>query len=339
MFTLRGGGGYKDNVFLAHTQPQASAFVSGGGDVMLLRLSPDGPQFNFFASADVSHFLSTTPSFNESTVFAQARLEQSFSPALSGSLAAEYFYQHQFLDVSFLDAAATGTNSQTAAVRGHTLTLRPGARLALPRQFWLALEAPATRQYYEPPLDDYWNAGFKLTLGRDYGHNSQLSLSYGPGWRCYETDPALTASGAPIPGTHRQLFQQDALLTWRHYWDESKHWRTTTKLGGRVNEENAGGFSDYLQYAASAQILYAAKPWEVSAESRVRRYDYRTQTVSATDLSTRRRTEWIVTARLERALTKHLKLATSYEHEQTLSNDPSETYTVNTLSGSLEWEF
>jgi len=27
------------------------------------------------------------------------------------------------------------------------------------------------------------------------------------------------------------------------------------------------------------------------------------------------------------------------EHEQTLSNDALETYTVNTVSGSVQWEF
>ena len=339
VFTVRSGGGYKDNVFLSHAQPQASTFVSGGGDVMVLRVAPAGPQFNFFASADATHFLSTTPSHNEYTAFAQAQVEQNFSEALKASLAAEYFYQDQVLDVSFLDAAASSTNGQTAAVRGHNFTIRPGTRWVLPQQFWLALETPGTRQYFELPLDDYWNAGFKLTVGRNHGHDSQLSLSYEPTWRFYDTETALTATGAPIPGTHRQRLQHNAQLLWRQYWDEPKHWRTLTRLGGRLAEENGGGFADYTQYAVSQQILYRAKPWELSAEGRIRRYDYRTQTVSATDLAKLRRTEWTATLRLERELTKHLKLITSYEHEETLSNDTSETYSVNTVGGSLQWEF
>ena len=339
VLTARGGGGYKDNIFLSHTHQQASAFISGGGDVMLLRLAPSGPQLNFFAGGDATHYLSASPSLNEYTVFGQGQVEQSIGEALKGSIATEYFYQDQVLDVSFLDPASAATNQQTAPVRGHTFTIRPGARWDLPSQFWLALEAPMTRQYFAQPLDDYWNTGFKFTVGRRYGHDSHLSLSYEPSWRLYDTESALTATGAPIAGTHRQRTQHNAQFVWRHFWDEPKHWRTLTKLGGRLAEENGGGFADYAQYAASQQILYRARPWELSVEGRVRRYDYSTQTVSATDLAKRRRTEWTMTARLERELARHLKLITSYEHEETLSNDAAETYSVNTVSGSLQWEF
>jgi hypothetical protein len=32
-------------------------------------------------------------------------------------------------------------------------------------------------------------------------------------------------------------------------------------------------------------------------------------------------------------------LIASYEYEQTLSNDPLETYSVNTVSATVQWEF
>ena len=339
--TVRGGGGYKDNVFLSHANPQGSAFVSGGADVMVLRLAPIGPQINLFASADVDHFLSLSPSHDEYTVFAQAQVEQSLSAAMKASLAAEYFYQDQFLDLTFLDPAGGGTNasSHSAAVRGHTLTARPGLRLDLPGRFWLALEGVVTRQYFEQPLDDSWKAGGKFTAGHTYGHNSHVSISYEPAWRWFDTEAALTETGTPIPATRRERFQQEAILAWRHYWDEPKHWRTTTKLGGRTTSENGGGFADYTEFLGSAQILYRAKPWEVAAEGKVRNYDYRTQTVSATDPAKRRRTEWVIGFRLERDLSRHLRLVTSFEREETLSNDELETYTMNTVSGLLQWEF
>lgn len=336
VFTLRGGGGYKDNIFLSPTQPQGSAFVSGGGDVMVLRLSPAGPQFSFFASTDVNHFLE--PSHTESAAFALAKLEQDFNETWKGSLAAEYLYQDQFVDVAFLDPG-TNITVRAAAIRSHTITLRPGIEVELPRRLSLALETPVTRSYYDEPLDDYWRGGFKLTLARRYGYNSQLSISYEPAWRFYDNDPALTSTGTPIPGTHRERFQQEAQFTWRHFWDEAKHWRTTTKLGGQLVEENAGGFADQSQLAASAQVRYRAGPWEITAEGRVRRYDYRVQPFSATDPRTRERTEWTAGLSLERELTKHLRILVSYDHGQTLSEDALEAYTVNTVSGSLQWEF
>jgi hypothetical protein len=220
VFTLRTGGGYKDNVFLSHSRPQASAFISGGGDVMVLRAAPTGPQFNFFASADVIHFLSTTSSHDEYTAFAQAQAQQDFGPALKASLAAEYFYQDLFADVAFLDESSSGTNVavRPAAVRSHTLALRPGAQLTLPRDFSISLETPVTREYQEAPLDDQWNVGFKAALTRSYGHDSRLSLSYEPTWRFYDHDPALTSSGLAITNSHRRRFLQETLLTWRHYW-------------------------------------------------------------------------------------------------------------------------
>ncbi len=336
VYTVRGGGGYKDNVFLSHADPQGSAFISGGADVMVLRLAPAGPQFNFFASGDVSHFLSTTPAYNEYMAFAQAQVERNLGASLKGSFGAEYFYQDQFLDVSFLDPAAGRTNT---AVRGHTITARPGLRLDLPQQFWLALEAPVTRQFYQQPLDDYWKAGGKFTAGYGYGHRSFLSLSYEPAWRWYDTEAALTASGVPIPGTRRERFQQDAVLIWRHFWDQPRHWRTTAKLGGRLATENGGGFADYTEFFGSAQLLYRLGPWEISADARVCRYDYHTQTVSDTDPSKLRRSQLNLGFSLERELGRHLRLITGYEREETWSNDDLESYTVNTVSGSLQWEF
>jgi hypothetical protein len=338
VFTLRTGGGYKDNVFLSHSQPQASAFISGGGDVMVLRAAPTGPQFNFFASADVIHFLSTTPSHDEYTVFAQAEARQNLSSILNASIAADYLYQDQFADVAFLDASNTNITFRPTAVRSHALVLRPAAQLDLPREFSINLETPVTRLYQEAPLDDQWNAGFKVTLTRSYGHDSRLSLSYEPTWRFYDHDPALTSSGLAITNSHRQRFLQETLLTWRHYWDEPKHWRSTAKVGGRVVEENAGGYFDYVRLYALAQIQYRSDRWHVSAESRFRQYHYENQPFGPGQ-SKRQRTEWTAAAQVERKLGPHLKFAIGYEHEQTLSNDDLETYTVNTVTGSLHYEF
>lgn len=341
VYTLRSGFGYKDNVFLSHSDAQGSTFVTGGADIMALRVAPTGPQYNFFASGDANHYFSTTSRHNEYTAFAQAQVENDFSAFFKGSLAAEYFYQDQVLDVSFIDASIAGTNvtTQSAPVRGHTITARPTGRFSLPHQLWLALESPLTFQYYQEPLDDYRTTGAKLTLGWTYGYNSRMTLSYEPGWRYYNNDEALTETGEPIPGTQRKRFQQDALLTWRHYWDESKHWRTTTKLGGRLAEENGGGFSDYKMLLASAQIQYRIGPWEISGEARARWYDYDNQTVSVTDSSKLKRTDWILAGRIEREITAHLKVILGYEREATSSTDDLESYTVNTVSGSLQLEF
>src|SRR5262249_21397371 len=100
-----------------------------------------------------------------------------------------------------------------------------------------------------------------------------------------------------------------------------------------------GGYSDYLFWFVSGRILYRARPWELVTEARFGDYKYANQTVSATDLAKRHRQELSTAVRLERELRRHLKVIASYEYEQTFSNDPLETYNVNTFTGSLQYEF
>lgn len=332
MFSARAGAGYKDNVFLAHDEVQPSALLSAGGEIIVLRVAALGPQFSFLATGDVNRF--PAASHTESTAFSQAQLEQEFGGSWKASLAAEYFFQDQVVDLSISE-----TNREAVPALGHTLTLRPGVRQELPQQFWLSLETPASRQFFESPLDDYWEVGPRLTLGHGYGRGSHLALSYAALWRLYDTEPARTDSGQAITNETRRLFQQEVRLAWRHFWDEPRQWRSTLALAGRVNDENSGGYFDYVRPLASVQIQYRAKPWEITAETRLARYGFEEQTISATDSSKRRRTDWSAEVRVERLLGKHFRFIASYEHEQTFSNDELETYTVNTVSGSLQWEF
>jgi hypothetical protein len=238
-----------------------------------------------------------------------------------------------------VDLSISETNREPVEALGHTFTVRPGVRQDLPQRFWLSLEAPATRQYFDTPLDDYWEAGPKLTLGRSYGHGSHLALSYGALWRFYDEESARTATGQALTNETRQAFQQEVRAVWRHFWDEPKQWRTTLTLAGRLNKENGGDYFDYIRPLASAQIQYRARPWEITAETRVALFDFDEQTVSATDSSKRRRTDWSAEIRVERQLGRYFRFIAGFEHEQAFSNDELETYSVNTVSGSVQWEF
>lgn len=334
IYALRSGFGYKDNVHLSHAEPQSSPFVTAGAEILVLRLADQGPQFHWFTSADANCYFEVNRSRQEYVAFSRAQLEQATSDTLKLSLAGDCFFQDQFLDVS-----VTETNRQAVAVRGQTIAVKPGLRLDLPGRSWFAIEAQAARQFYRDPLDDYWEIGPKLTLGKTYGHDSRLSLGSDTLWRFHDDDPARTAAGAVIPGSQRRRFQQDARLTWRHHWDESQRWRTVTSLGGRLAAENGGGYADYRRWSAAAEVQYRRGRWEFTSGVRSASYQYINQDVSPSDASKRRRTDWAATFRLERQLTKQLKFMASYEHENTLSNDELETYTVNTVSGAVQWEF
>jgi hypothetical protein len=331
--TVTGGAGYKDNVFLSHDDPQSSPFALLSAELLILRLAPEGPRLTFFANGE-ARFYSEKVSNQEYVAFSQVSLEQDFSDVLTGAISAQYFYQDQVLDVSISE-----TNRQAVTVVGHTLALEPRLRAQLPSHNWIEASAPLSRELYDAPLDDYWVLGAKFSAGHDYGRDSQVSVSYSPLWQPYDTDPARTASGTAITNSHRFAFQQDTRLTWRHYWDPQKRWRTTATIGARWNDENGGGFSDYTRLLASGRVRYRVSDWEITAEGRVAHYDYWHQTVSATDPAKRRRTEWSTGLNIERQWLHGLTFLVRYEYETIWSNDPLETYSVNTVTASLGWEF
>jgi len=334
LLALNGGAGFKDNVYLSHAAPQSSAFFSGEAELMALRLAPAGPQFNLFANVDVRQFLSPDADHTEVVAFSQAQLEQQFRDWLKGSLAMQYFFQDEVLDVS-----VTETNREASRVVGHRLTAQPGMRFELPCQLWVKVEPAVSRQFLASPLDDYWEAGGMLTLGRSLGRKSEISFGYGPAMLFYDDEPAWTTTGEAIPGSHRRRFQQEFRLNWRQTWDERRHWRTTLTLGAKLNDENGGGYFNYTRWLASGRLEYQAEPWRLSAGTRMAYYDYANQTVSASDTAKRQRTEVTVNVQVERRLHERLTLVTSYEYERTLSNNALETYTVNTVKSALRWEF
>jgi hypothetical protein len=332
-FTVRSGGGYKDNVTLSHAAPVASPFVGAGAEAFFHRLTLDGPQYTLLAGGDYNRYLDAPGAENEALAYARAQAKLLFGDTAEASLAGDYYFQHQVLDVS-----VTETNLEAVLVTGHAFTARPGGRLNLGRQYWLSLEIPVTCQWYADPLDDYLETGPRLYFGRTYGHLSEVSLGYELTWRGYDS-LATDAQGYAVPDTHRRYWQQEARLVWRHYFDEPRHWRASTKLGYKMNRDNAAGYFDYDRVGGWQQFRYRAGRWELTAEAGVAYYRYLTQTVSPTDLRKRERTRVTAGVRCERTLVKSLKLVAAYEYERTLSNDPIETYSVNTVSGGLSWEF
>ncbi len=334
VFTLRAGGGYKDNVTLSHFAPESSPFVSAGLEGIVSRLFLDGSQFNFFLSGDERHYFSSPSVDDEQLVFAQAQGKKVLDENSEASAELEYVYQHQVVDVS-----ATETLRQAVDAMGYSVAIRPGFRRNLDPNLWFSFELPVTRQFFKAPLDDYWDFAAKFTLGQDFGNKSTLTLSCQPSYVAYDEVTQVDASGSPIPNTHRAFVQPDLRATWRQHWDAAQHWRTTARVGCRINDDNGSGYFNFTQLFGYGEVRYRTKAWELSAGAKLSFYHYPVQTVSATDLSKRERRELYLDLRCERKLYKSLALVAAYGYEQVFSNDPIENYNVNTVSGSLQWEF
>lgn len=333
-FSVRTGAGYRDNVGLSATSPQDSPFITTGLEMILLRLPENGTQFSFFATAEDLRFLSSSLVNKEQTAVAQAQVKTDCGSGWQTSLSAEYLYQNQVVDVSLTEAGLT-----TIPVEGHGLAIREGLRHDFDGSFWISIELPAKRQLFREPLDDYWEYGPRLTLGKPYGHKSELSASYEISERDYDHDPLRTTLGNPVPDSRRKAIQQEARLTWKHIWDAAGRWHTTTKVAARQSDDNGSGYFDYTRLQASEQLLFHSRNWDISAEARVARYDYSVQTVSTVDLARRRATECSVTLRCERKVTGFLKIYSEFEHERVFSNLDFERYAVTTVKGGLNWTF
>src|SRR5947209_1516048 len=118
-FSLRTGAGYRDNVGLSTKSPQDSAFLATGLEMILLRLPENGTQFNFFLNAEHVQFLSSSLVNKEQTAFAQALIKTECGEGWQVSIATEYVYQNQVVDVSFTEPGLT-----TIPVVGHGIVVR-----------------------------------------------------------------------------------------------------------------------------------------------------------------------------------------------------------------------
>jgi hypothetical protein len=330
---LRFGGGYKDNLLLSNVRTIASGFVATGIDLMVVRLPTDGAQFVFFLNGEDIRYLEGGPVDKEQTLIAVSQVKKDFAENWTVGLEAQYIYQDQVVD-----ASTTETN-QTVLAQGNGFSVRPTIRRDFSKNTWLELGLGVNRQYFKAPLDDYWEGGPKLTLGHEYGNRSEWTLSYDLIRRAYDNREQLTKDGISIAQSSLEFTRNEFDLTVRNNWDHKRRWRTTTKIGFELNEDNGSGYFDYKRYYVAQQLRFLTSKWELQGRIKFNYYDYAIQTVNDINPATRNRTGVILNLRGDRQLTKAIKLYGVFEHERVLSNRTTDQYRVNVVSGGVDWEF
>lgn len=329
----RASAGYKDNLLLSDSHLESSPFLSAGLDLAVWRLPLDAHQFNLLLSGDYSYYPEGRQVTDEKVVvgIAQYQYDLGSSWRLGGIL--QYLYFDQVMDLS-----TTETATEPILVQGHAVGLKPSLRRDLAAGWWLELEGYLDRQFFKTPLDDYWEGGPKLSLGRDYGHRSNLTLSYGFTARAYDERERLDADGN-VDGAGLKFLQQEWAAVWRHHWDAARHWRTLTRLGLQLNRDNGGGYFDYNRYQISQQLRYQAGNWKFQGQARAAYYDFTTQRVSLQDPVYREKVLFTASLRGERTIVKHLKAFAEYEYERSLSNRHFDEYIANKVGAGVDWEF
>ncbi len=331
--TAKLGGGYKDNAALSQAKPEGSAFLRTSIDATAVRLPVDGWQATVLLLGDDTRYFSSRTVDHEDLVFGQAEVRKFWLNDWQAAFSLESAFVDQVIDLS-----VTETNQARLIVRGGTLVARPSVRRELSESSWLAWESPATRQMFDGLPDDYWFWAPRLTLGRTYGHGSELWAAYEFGYRHYDTDPPRQADRTAITNRARVTVQQEIQGAWKHHWDAERRWRTVTKVAWRWSDDSRGNYFGYRRGQVSEQVRVRLGPWEWSAEARLAWYRF-SQQKGSNGRDDRARTDLGVTARVERGFGRRWRVFAEYEHAVTDSNLRLEEYAANTGWAGVEVEF
>jgi hypothetical protein len=332
--SLHAGVGYKDNVTLSSFEPQGSGFETLNAEAMLFRLPWNNWEFAGFATAtDTRYFDQSTGVDTEQNASASAQLGWFPGKNWKTSATAQYIFINQVMDVS--ETYGTPVRQQ---VFGQGVTGKATVRKDF-RPWWTELELSLSRYFFREPLDDYWQSGPQLSLGRYYGHQSEVSLSYQITPLLYDTREQVDSLGLPIPDSHLRFLPQSVELAWRHNWDEQRLWRSTTRLVFSLNQDNDSGYFDYTEYRLVEELRFRPASWEFTLRTGVAYYDSPNQIIIPTAPPGYHRTLLDIGLKAERSLSRHWKVYAAYDFARSFSNSATEDYQSNTGSAGVEFTF
>jgi hypothetical protein len=312
------GGGYRDNVLRTSVAPEGSAFFSSAADFSLIRLSESGAQWTFFGMGEDIRYFDSKSVPKEQIFSGTTQFEIPLGLHNHIGAFAQYLYQNQVID-----ASETEANLSRVFVEGQSISFKPEWQYQFSPAWSVKINGAMLRQLYVSELDDYWEGGGRVALVYKYGHRSEIWLGYESRHRFYDTRHQTDREGFMVEDTSLLYWQHEIGSGWKHYWDEKRHWRTTTKVSLLLNRDNGAGYFDYDRTQVAQQIRWQNGPWEVTANGRFGYYYYSVQRIAE---SHRERAYYGVDLRVQRRLGKYAYLFVGGEREWDFSNDPLDDY-------------
>jgi hypothetical protein len=325
------GGGYKHNVLLTTVAPENSPFLSVAGDISFIRLSETGSEFTMLFMGEGRWYADAPSAEREGFVSATLQFARPLGADDKLGIELGVLGQDQVMDVS-----ETETNLSRLLVQGIGISMRPRWTHQFSPGWELRLEAVGGPQLYSGEVDSYSEAGGKLSLVRNYGRRSEVSITFQSLHWLYEDREQSSVEGQLIPGSRLVFWRPEVFAQWRHNWDEQKRWTTTTKLGWLRNLDNGSGYWDYDRLALSQKLRWRNSGWEISVGARIGCSLYRVQTVGT---ESREREYATAELRVERRLGKHWFAYVSGESDWNWSNQPLDQYSDWTGGGGIGREF
>jgi hypothetical protein len=333
-FDLREVLGYKDNVMLAKTNRQGSAFSDSGGDLAVIRL-PTGPwMLNFFAFGDDTLYFGGNEQVKEQVAIAAVQAIHLFPQNWSSGFGANYLFQHQILDFT----ALLTNQAPISQVTGNNFT----GRWMTKKEFkpaWVELDLTGGRELMEAPLDSFWQFGPRLGLGCKFGHGSSLTLNYQWNYMMFDTREQVSRQGYELAGTALRFSSQTVELIWHQTFDKSNRWHTYLTASYELTQDNGSGYFSYSQCRLSPRLEYQAKTWKINGFVRGGYYDYPVQPISLGSSTLRDRAYLNAGIYAEKKVFKRLKIFAHYDYERSLSDVDSDTYYDNTFKLGLDFQF
>ena len=332
---LRTGVGYKDNVLLAPSGAKGSGFVTSGLDLTIFRLPLDGWEFSLtMVGDDVRYFRRPGGLSGEDLFISSALLQRYFSQGWRVGLELRYSYVDQVLQ-ELLNAGGI----QAIEAKGNSFGIRPFVRHDFSTNWWVQLEAPLARDWWQAPLDASWKWGGQAVLGMSYGRHSQVSIEGGALHIPHDRWLARDASGNELTGKRLAVWREVAELKWEHHLDAKQHWSSIARLGFTHAADNGGGYYNYDRYHASEELKFRTKDWEIKGSATFSYFDFPVQMVGPSPAPTLRLDTVQTSVRVERRIYKSLRCFAVYEHEQTTSDDQASEYRYNVGMAGVSWEF
>ena len=356
---IRLGGGYKENVTMSAFSQESSEFSMTGLDFIAVRLPMDDDAFELaiFGAFDDRRYFDAPSVDVEQTGLFNAALEKSIGDNWLIKTDFRLVYIDEVFDASY-DYKTIGT----IQVVGRQVSLEPALRRKLIGDSWFEIQPNISRQYFAEPLDDYLEIGGHISIGVDYGFQSEFQFYYNHIKRKYDDRMTTTLTGEKYDlsnendeflvefyGVPRSLIynRPERGIEWTHYWDNERRLRMRTRFSVLENTDNGPSDSldsdatyyGYRRERISHSWRYRLSPYSISATINNSSYCYDVQRSFNENNTFRQRVDRSFDISIQYAQTENLKLQFGFEQEITQSNVRQDEYRYRIYSVGLDWEF
>lgn len=332
-FDLRTEFGYRDNPTYTSTNPSGSTFGTFKLEYTLARLPVDQWQVLILSSADATYFFDSALTDHELFAFNLFQVQKETLPGRNWEVGLQHVYQDQIVD-----ASTTVANRGSVSIRGNTLQSYTTWKQQWPSGWWISLKPALEWQSVAAPLDNSYEPQISFSLGREIGKRTSFSITYTYQERVFETLTPTDALGVPRPDGNLHFRQHQVDAVYRHSFDEARQWRLTLRSGWTRNSDNGGAFYTYDKGRIALELGWHKKPWEIKLSSRASYYNYSVQRIAGVGSELREKALISAGLQVRRTFKHGWYLIGRGEHEQSLSNLSTDTYTANVISIGLGWE-